>query len=62
VANCKVCQQEGKRQKNKALRTIKVNQLFKKIGIDIIELLPKTAWKNCYIVVAIDYLMKWSKT
>ena len=25
VANCEVCQREGKRQKNEALRTIKVN-------------------------------------
>src|SRR5215208_3096728 len=59
VANCEVCQREGKRQKNEALRTIKVNQPFEKIGIDIVGPLPKTARKNRYIVIAMDYLTKW---
>jgi len=59
VANCEVCQREGRKQKNEALRTIQVNQPFEKIGIDIVEPLPVTAQKNRYIVVAMDYLTKW---
>ena len=59
IANCEVCQHEGKRQKNEALQTIQVNQPFEKIGIDIVEPLPKTAQKNRYIVAAMDYLTKW---
>jgi hypothetical protein len=59
VANCEVCQREGRKQKNEALRTIQVNQPFEKIGIDIVGPLPKTARKNRYIVVAMDYLTKW---
>ena len=59
VANCEVCQREGRKQKNEALRTIQVNQPFEKIGIDIVGPLPITARKNRYIVVAMDYLMKW---
>src|SRR4051794_3086146 len=58
VANCEVCQREGKRQKNEALQTIQVNQPFEKIGIDIVGPLPETAQKNHYIVVAMVYLTK----
>ena len=58
IANCEVCQCKGKRQKNEALQTIQVNQPFEKIGIDIVGPLLKTAQKNRYIVVAIDYLTK----
>jgi hypothetical protein len=59
VANCEVCQREGRRQKNERLRTIKVNQPFEKVGIDIVGPLPKTKNSNSYIVVAMDYLTKW---
>ena len=58
IANCEVCQRDGRRQKNENLHTIKVNQPFEKVGIDIVSPLPKTKNNNCYIVVAIDYLTK----
>ena len=58
IANCEVCQREGQKQKNERLHTIQVNQPFEKVGIDIVEPLPKTKNRNSYIVVAIDYLTK----
>ena len=59
VDNCEVCQRDGKRRKNEALRTIKVDQPFGRVGIDIVGPLPETKKGNRYIVVAMDYLTKW---
>ena len=61
ISNCEVCQYEGKRRKNKPLQTIKVNQPFGRVRIDIVGLLLKTSWNNQYIVIAMDYLTKWLK-
>jgi len=46
ISNCEVCQQEGKRRKNEPLQTIKVNQPFGRVGIDIVGPLPKTSQNN----------------
>jgi len=59
ISNCEVCQCEGKRRRNEPLQTIKVNQLFGRVGIDIVRPLPKTSRNNQYIVIAMDYLTKW---
>ena len=59
INNCEICQREGRRQKNEPLRTIKVDQPFSKVGIDIVGPLPCTTKNNRYIVVAMDYLTKW---
>ena len=54
-----MCQKEGQKQKNERLHTIRVNQSFEKVGIDIIGPLSKTKNGNSYIVIAMDYLTKW---
>jgi hypothetical protein len=59
ISNCEVCQREGRRQRNEPLRTIKVNQPFGRVGIDIVGPLPRTKKGKKYIVVAMDYLTKW---
>src|SRR5579883_2579361 len=59
IRNCEVCQREGRRRRNEALRPIQVTQPFGKVGIDIVGPLPKTAKNNQYIVTAMDYLTKW---
>ena len=58
IRNCEVCQREGRRRRNEALRPIQVTQPFGKVGIDIVRPLPKTAENNQYIVTAMDYLTK----
>ena len=41
------------------LNPIKVEKPFNRIGIDFVGPLPKTQKGNRYIIVAMDYLMKW---
>ena len=59
IKNCKVYQREGRRRRNEVLRPIQVTQPFGKVGIDIVGPLSKTSRNNQYIVIAIDYLIKW---
>ena len=41
------------------LHPIPIHEPFYQIGIDIVRPLPRTSQGNRYIVVAIDYLIKW---
>ena len=41
--------------------TFPVHSSFYQIGIDFVEPLPKTKEGNKYIIMAIDYLIKWSE-
>ena len=59
--SCDACQRRGKSQIQSELHSIKVNTLFYQIGIDFIEPLLRTTQENRYIIVAMDYLIKWSK-
>ena len=59
MKSCNLYQKEGARKKNKPLQSIKVEQPFEKVEIDLVDPLPKTKNSNLYIVVAIDYLIKW---
>src|SRR5581483_3147436 len=59
IRNCEVCQREGRRRRNEALRPIQVTQPFGKVEINIVGPLPKTAKNSQYIVTAMDYLTKW---
>src|SRR5947209_19410366 len=43
------------------LHPIKIGQPFDHIGIDFVRPLPETKQGNKYIIVAIEYLTKWSK-
>lgn len=59
IKTCDTCQRFGKPERNEELHSIKVNQPFERIGIDIVGPLPETPRKNKYIVVATEYLTKW---
>jgi hypothetical protein len=41
------------------LKSVKNQQPFKKVGIDFIGPFPLTKTWNRYIIVAVDYLIKW---
>ena len=43
------------------MHPIKVGQPFDRVGMDIVGPLPTTNKGNKYIVVATDYLTKWSE-
>ena len=41
---------------------IEVEWPFQRVGIDLLGPFPETAKNNKYIIVAIDYLTKWTET
>ncbi len=59
VQICRVCQFQDKSQKNNELYPISIKELWERIGIDIVGLLPITERENRYIVTCIDYMTKW---
>ena len=61
VQNCDSCQRRGKQGEKGYLYPIRVENAFNRIGIDFVGPLPKTARGNKYIIVAIDYLAKWTE-
>ncbi|EXX67080.1 protein NYNRIN-like [Rhizophagus irregularis DAOM 181602=DAOM 197198] len=59
VRTCWNCQMRGKPRGKNKLMSIKINEPFEMIGIDIVGLLKETEKGNkYYIVVAMDYFMK----
>lgn len=61
ISNCHVCKlQNAKFSKPPELITVPVpDQMFQKIGIDILGPLPESRSGNRYAIVAMDYLSKW---
>ena len=59
VKTCYECQQRGSQKENNRKRTIKVNDIFERWGIDIVGPLPATERGNRYIIVAVDYFIRW---
>ena len=59
IKYCDSCQRRGKKGGQGYLNPIKVEKPFNRIGIDFVGPLPKTQKGNRYIIVAMDYLMKW---
>src|SRR2546429_4814457 len=59
--SCDKCQRRERSTRNNLLHLIPVYSPFYQIGIDIIGPLSRTAQNKKYIVVAIDYLTKWSE-
>jgi hypothetical protein len=55
------CQRRRKPMGKNELHPIKVKEPFYQIGIDFVGLLLVTEKGNKYIIVAIDYFMKWAK-
>ena len=61
VKSCDKCQKRGKPLRNEQIIPIKVQAPFQKIGIDIKGPLPLTDSGKRYLIVAQDYLTKWSE-
>src|ERR1044072_8113327 len=59
VKNCDVCQRRRTAKDHQVLHPIAIVKPFYQIGIDYVGPLPITEKKNKYIIVAIDYFMKW---
>lgn len=61
IQQCDACQRRGKKGGKGYLYPIKVENAFDRIGIDFIGPLPRTRKGNKYLIVAIDYLTKWTE-
>ena len=61
VKSCDKCQRRGKPVGKHELHSIRTNEPFERIGIDIVGPLPESKNGNRYIVVAVDYFTKWSE-
>src|ERR1043165_2674008 len=61
ITTCDLCQRRGKSLKKGKFKPIPIGEPFKMIGIDFVKPLPRTKRRNKYIIVAIDYLTKWSE-
>src|SRR5437764_12323868 len=59
VESCDACQRRGRSRKNNVLHSIPVHSPFYQIGIDFVGPLPRTQRGKKYIIVAMDYLIKW---
>src|SRR6266540_1751454 len=62
IQTCDQCQRRGKTTDENELHSIKVKEPFYQWEIDIVGPLTETSQGNKYIVVAIDYFTKYSKT
>ena len=58
---CENCQKRGKPNRSEEIKSLKVGKPFNRIGINIKGPLPVIKKGNRYIIVAMDYLMKWPK-
>ena len=54
-------QQRGSIKQNNQKQTITPTDIFEKWEVNIVELLSITREENKYIIVAIDYFLKWLK-
>ena len=61
VQQCDRCQRIGKRKLNERLYPIKTGQQFELVRIDIIGPLTPSLNSHHYIIITIDYLMKWAE-
>ncbi len=59
IQTCDACQRRGNSRANNILHPIESKAPFQRIGIDIIGLLTITKKGNRYIVIAMDYFIKW---
>ena len=59
VQSCDSCQRRGKSQDRQLLNPIPIQRPFYQIGIDFVGPLPRTSNGNRYIIVAMDYFIKW---
>src|SRR6266498_4410029 len=59
VQTCDACQRRGNPKANNILHPIEPKTPFQRIGIDIVGSLTITKKGNRYIVIAMDYFIKW---
>src|SRR3954452_20061198 len=59
VKSCDAYQRRGRSKRNNLLHPIPVHSPFYQIGIDFVGPLPRTQRGKKYIIVAMDYLIKW---
>ena len=59
VKTCYTYQQRGSQKENNIKRTIKVNNIFERWGIDVVGPLIPTEQGNRYIIVAMEYFTRW---
>ncbi len=61
VKSCYECQRWGRPKENNRKHTIVLMDIFERWEIDIVRPLPQTEDGYRYIVVAIDYFLRWSE-
>src|SRR5438105_2852360 len=61
VQACEVCQRQAKMKRKKPLHPIQVERAFERIRIDLVGPFTITKQNNHYIIIAIDYLTRWSE-
>ena len=62
VRNCNTCQTASGRKQNPAfpLQPVSIEQPFEQWGLDIIEeIVPHSYKQHKYIIIAMNYFMKW---
>ena len=61
IRTCDICQKRRKERETEPMQPTTISLAGAHFGIDIVGLLPRTMHGNWYIVVAIDYLTKWTE-
>src|SRR6266536_2746493 len=56
---CFQCQQRGSMKQNNQKRTIPPTDIFERWEVDIVRPLPITREGNRYIVVTVNYFLRW---
>src|SRR6266542_3434851 len=56
---CFQCQQRRSMRQNNQKQTIPLTDIFERWGVDIVRPLPITREGNRYIVIAMDYFLRW---
>ena len=59
INTCDICQRREGPERRETLKPIAVKGPFCRVGIDIKGSLPITENGNWYIIIAIDYFLKW---
>ncbi len=61
MQTCRICQFQSKLQKNNELYPIPIGELQKQIEIDIVRSFLIIEKENRYIIIYIDYMIKWAE-
>ena len=61
VKTCDICQKRRREKEIEPMKPTKISMAGAHFGIDVVGPLPRTICGNRYIVVAIDYLTKWTE-